>query len=124
ESSRRQQKFVQVVQRMMIPTISFRYGQVSCPSNFNARHPYRMNCLARTFHFQGISAAEINILQQIRIIENVIMKIEHVAIWTTDLVTLRDFYVHYFDAVAGDRYVNPRTRFESYFLSFKEGARL
>lgn len=83
-----------------------------------------MNCLARTFHFQGISAAEINILPQIRIIENVIMKIEHVAIWTTDLVTLRDFYVHYFNAVAGDRYVNPRTRFESYFLSFKEGARL
>ncbi len=52
------------------------------------------------------------------------MKIEHVAFWTADLVSLRDFYVHYFNAVAGEKYVNPKTCFESYFLSFEEGARL
>ncbi len=52
------------------------------------------------------------------------MKIDHVAVWTTDLATLLDFYVRYFNAVAGEKYVNPRTRFESYFLSFAEGSRL
>ncbi len=52
------------------------------------------------------------------------MKIEHVAIWTNNLTVLRDFYVRYFDAVAGEKYVNAKTSFESYFLSFGDGARL
>jgi len=29
------------------------------------------------------------------------MHIEHVAIWTKNLERLKDFYVHYFQAVAG-----------------------
>lgn len=52
------------------------------------------------------------------------MRIEHLALWTTDLARARDFYVTYFDAVAGSGYRNPTKGFESVFLSFGDGARL
>ena len=52
------------------------------------------------------------------------MKIEHVAIWTTDLERLKDFYTTYFGAQANDKYTNPVKGFESYFLHFSSGARL
>lgn len=52
------------------------------------------------------------------------MKIEHVALWVTDLELVKAFYEKYFEAKAGDRYHNPKTRFSSYFLSFDEGCRL
>ena len=52
------------------------------------------------------------------------MKIEHVAIWTTDIERLRTFYEKHFQAVAGDKYFNPAKRFESYFLTLDSGVRL
>ena len=52
------------------------------------------------------------------------MKIEHIAIWVTDLELMRTFYETYFNAVSGGKYVNLSKNFTSYFLSFKEGARL
>ncbi len=52
------------------------------------------------------------------------MKIEHVALWVTDLDLVKAFYEKYFEAKAGDRYHNPKTRFSSYFLNFDEGSRL
>ena len=52
------------------------------------------------------------------------MKIEHVALWVTDLELVKAFYEKYFEAKVGDRYHNPKTRFSSYFLSFDEGSRL
>ena len=52
------------------------------------------------------------------------MRIDHIAIWTHDLERLKDFYQVYFGAQAGQKYSNPRTGFESYFLSFADGARL
>jgi lactoylglutathione lyase len=52
------------------------------------------------------------------------MKIEHVAIWTADLETLKDFYIRYFQGIAGNRYTNPNTGFQSYFLNFATEARL
>jgi lactoylglutathione lyase len=52
------------------------------------------------------------------------MRIEHVAIWTTDLARCKHFYVSYFGATAGPAYVNPVKGFESCFLSFSDGARL
>jgi lactoylglutathione lyase len=51
-------------------------------------------------------------------------RLEHVAIWTEDLDRLASFYVRYFGARAGDRYVNEAKGFESLFLSFEHGARL
>ncbi|MCW5849939.1 MAG: VOC family protein [Anaerolineae bacterium] len=52
------------------------------------------------------------------------MRIEHIAIWTYRLEELRQFYETYFGATAGEKYVNPRKGFESYFLTFEGGARL
>jgi lactoylglutathione lyase len=52
------------------------------------------------------------------------MRIEHLAIWTTDLEKMRAFYTKYFQATAGERYVNPRKNFQSYFLTFSSGCRL
>lgn len=50
--------------------------------------------------------------------------IAHVALWTQQLEVMRQFYVRYFDGVAGDRYTNPRTGFSSYFVQFGEHTRL
>lgn len=52
------------------------------------------------------------------------ISLEHAAIWTKELETLRDFYVRYFDGVANEKYVNPTKGFESYFIRFGAGARL
>lgn len=52
------------------------------------------------------------------------MHIEHVAVWTRNLEQLKRFYETYFQAKAGEKYVNPQKQFESYFLSFSSGARL
>jgi lactoylglutathione lyase len=52
------------------------------------------------------------------------MKIEHVAIWTKDLESLKNFYIKYFKVTTGEKYINPVKKFESYFLSFEEGCRL
>ena len=51
------------------------------------------------------------------------LRIEHVALWTTDLERLRAFYERWFGARAGARYEN-QSGFASYFLSFAYGARL
>ena len=52
------------------------------------------------------------------------IRINHVALWCTDLEAQRRFYQHYFAAVAGERYHNPAKGFTSYFLSLGDGARL
>ena len=52
------------------------------------------------------------------------MKIEHVAIWSKDIETLKEFYMEYFDAKVNEGYHNSKTGFISYFLSFNEGSRI
>jgi lactoylglutathione lyase len=52
------------------------------------------------------------------------MKIEHLAIWATDIEKLKDFYCKYFGAVSNELYFNKTKNFRSYFLSFKECCRL
>ena len=47
------------------------------------------------------------------------MKIEHIAIWVTDLEAMKDFYTAYFDMSCSEKYTNPQKQFSSYFLSFK-----
>jgi len=52
------------------------------------------------------------------------MKIEHLAIWVTDLESMKGFFETYFGAIAGNKYHNPSKKFTSYFLSFEDGPRL
>lgn len=48
------------------------------------------------------------------------MKIEHLAIWTDDIELLCQFYMEYFNASCGEKYINPQKKFTSCFLSFGE----
>jgi lactoylglutathione lyase len=52
------------------------------------------------------------------------MHISHVAIWTQNPETLQSFYETCFSAQVGQKYTNPKTGFESCFLTFESGARL
>lgn len=52
------------------------------------------------------------------------MRIDHAALYVLDLERAREFFEVYFGGVAGDRYHNPRTGLQTYFLSFDGGARL
>ena len=52
------------------------------------------------------------------------MKIEHLAIWSDDIETLRRFYERYFNATSNEKYTNPAKGFSSYFLSFESETRL
>ncbi len=52
------------------------------------------------------------------------MKIDHLAMYVNDLEAARTFFMKYFGASSNNMYHNPRTGFCSYFLSFKDGARL
>lgn len=46
------------------------------------------------------------------------MRINHIALCVRDLEAMRDFYIKYFGAVAGELYHNPRTGLRTYFLTF------
>lgn len=52
------------------------------------------------------------------------MKINHAALFTTNLERMKTFYETYFDAAASPKYQNRKTGLETYFLSFDGGARL
>ncbi len=52
------------------------------------------------------------------------MKIEHIAIWVSDLDLIKDFYQKNFGVSANNKYHNIKTGFTSYFLSFNDGARI
>ena len=45
------------------------------------------------------------------------MHISHIAIWTTRLEELRNFYITYFNGTSNEKYINPKKGFESYFIS-------
>tara|TARA_Y100001935_G_C17089890_1_gene400635 strand:- start:167 stop:433 length:267 start_codon:yes stop_codon:yes gene_type:complete len=47
------------------------------------------------------------------------IKVNHIAIWTRNLEVMKNFYQFYFNASASEKYVNSKTKFESYFLSFE-----
>lgn len=52
------------------------------------------------------------------------MRIEHIALYVSDLEAARDFFITYFGASSSSGYHNVKTNFRSYFLSFDGGPRL
>ena len=52
------------------------------------------------------------------------MKIDHIAIFVRNLEATKEFYVKYFNAIPNQKYRNPKTLLETYFLSFDSGARI
>ena len=52
------------------------------------------------------------------------MHIEHIALAVKDLENMREFYETFFNAKSNEKYHNPKTQFQSYFLTFESGCRL
>jgi lactoylglutathione lyase len=52
------------------------------------------------------------------------LRIEHVALWVSDLEGMREFYERHLGGRTGPLYRNERTGYRSYFLSFGDGPRL
>ena len=52
------------------------------------------------------------------------MPIHHIAIWTKDLEKLKNFYMKYFGFSPSEKYINPKTGFQSYFLSDDSGVKI
>ena len=52
------------------------------------------------------------------------MKIHHTAIWVSNLEREKDFFLKYFDCTAGEKYVNIRKKFSSYFITFSDSGRI
>lgn len=52
------------------------------------------------------------------------MKLHHIAIWTLRLEKQKEFYTRYFGGKSNEKYFNPKTLFESYFISFEDGTSL
>lgn len=52
------------------------------------------------------------------------MRLEHIAVYVSDLEGARAFFEKYFGGVSNSLYHNVATGFRSYFLSFDGGARL
>jgi lactoylglutathione lyase len=51
-------------------------------------------------------------------------RIEHIALWVSDLDAMCEFYSSAFSARVSGRYENPAKGFSSRFLTFESGARL
>ena len=52
------------------------------------------------------------------------MRIEHIAMYVNDLEAAKDFFVTYLGGASNNGYHNNSTDFQSYFISFDDGARL
>lgn len=48
------------------------------------------------------------------------MKINHIALYVNNLDTIKEFYQKYFRATANQKYHNPKTGLETYFLTFRD----
>lgn len=46
------------------------------------------------------------------------MKLDHIALYVSDLEHAKQFFIKYFGAVSNDLYHNPRTGLKTYFLTF------
>lgn len=52
------------------------------------------------------------------------MILEHIALYTNNLESMRTFYEKYFGAKSNNMYHNTKTGLQTYFLTFEGGARL
>lgn len=58
------------------------------------------------------------------LVDDRMARVEHIALWTTDIARCKAFYASYFGATASAHYMNAAKGFESCFLSLAAGARI
>lgn len=56
--------------------------------------------------------------------KEIIKMINHIAIYVENLEQMKNFYEKYFGGIPNNKYHNPRTGLETFFLSFKDGCRI
>lgn len=52
------------------------------------------------------------------------MKIESITLLVNDLEKMKNFYCKYFYGISSEKYIDSKTRLESYFIDFRIGPRL
>lgn len=52
------------------------------------------------------------------------IRIEHIAMYVNDLESTKDFFVKFFKASSNNKYHNPKTGLQTYFLTFEDNAGL
>lgn len=52
------------------------------------------------------------------------IKIDHIALYTTKLEEMKEFFVKFFKGKAGEMYHNQKSGFKSYFVTFDGGERI
>lgn len=52
------------------------------------------------------------------------MRIEHIAMYVSDLESTKDFFIRFFGASSNAKYHNPKTGLQTYFLTFEDNTRL
>ena len=52
------------------------------------------------------------------------MRINHLALWVNNLENMKDYYVKFFEGKVGEKYINEKKGFSSYFINFDSGAKL
>lgn len=52
------------------------------------------------------------------------MRLNHIAMYVNDLECTKIFFMKYFGASCNDKYFNPKTGLQTYFLTFEDGSRL
>jgi lactoylglutathione lyase len=52
------------------------------------------------------------------------VRIDHIALYVSNLEEVKNFFVKYFGAVSNTKYRNAMTGFQSYFLTFDDGMRV
>ncbi|MBM7834818.1 VOC family protein [Clostridium sardiniense] len=52
------------------------------------------------------------------------MRIEHIAMYVNDLEATKDFFIKFFKASSNNKYHNPKTGLQTYFLTFEDNTRL
>ena len=45
--------------------------------------------------------------------------IHHIALWVRDLEKIKSFYIRHFYCVSGEKYINEKKQYASYFLKFE-----
>lgn len=56
--------------------------------------------------------------------QTAMIRIDHTAMYVSDLENMKDFFVRFFAAQANSMYHNPKTGLRTYFLTFADGSRL
>ena len=70
---------------------------------------------------EALRTARARVAEEKTVLTNeIIMKIDHVALYCLDLEGMKEFFIRYFKGVSNEMYHNPKTGLKTYILSFPD----